>query len=74
MNKNSDSSNGCPKDASTQCQIYDCLCFDVSAEAIRQIIIDKKIKTWDDLVKVVEIGGACGMCVPYIKKFLENNL
>lgn len=51
-------------------KIYDCICFNVSAEEIKQVIIDNNVKTWEDLRKLILIGEACGECVAPIKEFL----
>lgn len=49
-----------------------CHCFGVTEAKIRQIIIDHKLTTVEEVTNYTKAGGGCGNCVPDIQKILDE--
>ncbi len=72
MKEESKSSDGSQNNAPIQCRIYDCICFDVTAEEFKKLVEDNDIKTWEELQEIVLIGEACKRCVKPFQKYIES--
>ncbi len=49
-----------------------CACFNVGEKTIRQLILDKGLKSAEDVGRACKAGTNCGACVPEIKHILQS--
>ena len=49
-----------------------CVCFDVSFEEMKQIIIRTGARDVDELRTHIQFGQKCELCVPYVEQIFET--
>jgi NAD(P)H-nitrite reductase large subunit len=49
-----------------------CVCYYVDKEKLIYIIKNNKCEDYSDVKKICKAGSACGMCIPYIQKYIEE--
>jgi NAD(P)H-nitrite reductase large subunit len=54
------------------CPKYDCVCFGVSKEKLKEIIDENSCKDIHEVHNFSLAGRSCGMCVPFIEDYIER--
>ncbi|MBU1108516.1 MAG: Fe-S cluster assembly protein NifU [Candidatus Riflebacteria bacterium] len=49
-----------------------CKCFWVDEQKLREVVIENKLKTVEEVTHYTKAGGGCGGCVPDIKRILND--
>lgn len=49
-----------------------CHCFEVTREKIRQVVLENRLTTVEEVTDFTKAGGGCGACVPDIEKLLSS--
>lgn len=49
-----------------------CVCFDYLFAELKEVAYENNASTLHELQKVVVVGEACEMCVPYIEQMLQT--
>jgi NifU-like protein len=49
-----------------------CMCFGVTDQKIKRVIMENKLRTVEDVTNFTKAGGGCGGCIPDIEKILKE--
>ena len=49
-----------------------CVCSNILFLEMKQIIDNKKLKSFDDLKQIVSFGKNCSLCVPYVELIITT--
>ncbi len=53
-------------------RVYRCVCDDVTFAELKKLADSKEIRTVTNLQKDRPFGRSCGLCVPYVRRMLED--
>ncbi len=55
-------------------RVYRCVCDDVTFAELKKLAETKNVSTLEKLQQDRPFGRSCGLCVPYVRRMLEDGI